>query len=204
MGAWFYGEPLMVSHRWIAFGYQFGGFDRKVVCAPDTRPGPIPGADQVRTNRRGILPVGGDFGGEVKECPVIVSCQGLIHDLLEIVCRPLAAFNHGLNRGPDEDLLPGVSCAFLFGLDGAFPCFDFLFLGFGLFEAGFELGNACIDGGGHGWFPVDRDGVILAQVGRPDFTGRMTTSASRRKNGRAHLCKLCLRAVCDAKTQGKT
>lgn len=31
----------------------------------------------------------------------------------------------------------------------------------------------------------------------------MTISASRRKNGRAHLCKLCLCAVCDVKTKGK-
>ena len=85
LGSWFYGEPLMVSHRWIASGYQFGSFYRRVVCAPDTRPGPIPGADQVRTNHWGILSVGGDFGGKAKECPVIVPDEGLIHDLLEIV-----------------------------------------------------------------------------------------------------------------------
>ena len=88
----------------------------------------------------GILPVGGDFGGEVKECPVIVSCQGLIHDLLEIVCRPLAAFNHGLNRGPNEDLLTGVCGTFLFGLNGAFSGFDLLLLGFGLFGGASENG----------------------------------------------------------------
>ena len=52
----------MVSHRWIAFGYLFWNLDRKVVCAPDTRPGPIPGADQVRTNHRGILRILGALG----------------------------------------------------------------------------------------------------------------------------------------------
>lgn len=93
-----------------------------------------------------ILPGCCNCGGKIKERPVVVPNEGLIHDLLEILGGPLAAFNHGLNRGADEDLFTGFCGAFLLGLDRPFAGFDLLLLCLGLFEGSFEFGDAFVDG----------------------------------------------------------